>query len=370
MTIVHIGTSNLPVLFPLGGATERRIRELAVRQAAAGSKVVVYSAEDRAEVKSLQGAEIRAVECSHRGVVRNFEFMFKALRDARTLHPDVIHFHSQPEGAALAGRIACRGLLSYDFFEFRRGRKNPLFPLYRRALARFSRLLPVSDYCLRESAAYWSLPADRMSVVYNGVSLEQFRPDAAAGLARKRAAGANGEFVFLYVGRVCLQKGTDLLIEACRRLLSEGRKIRLAVAGPVGQFGNEGGGDLTRRVAEMGGLYLGAVDEDLLPAVYNMCDAFVMPTRAYEMFGMAAIEAQACGKPVVYSNHGGLPEVIPAESGLPFDSGDAASLAHRLRRLMDDPALNARLSQAALRNAQRFAWENIAARLDRLYREN
>ena len=370
MTIVHIGTSNLPILFPLGGATERRIRELAVRQAAAGSRVVVYSAEDRTELKSLQGAEIRAVKCTRGGVVRNFEFMIKALRDAKTLHPDVIHFHSQPEGAELAGRMAGHTMLSYDFFQFRRGRWNPLFPIYRRGLAGFSRLLPVSGYCLRESAAYWSLPTDRMAVVHNGVSLEQFHPDPATGLPRKHASGPNGEFLILYVGRVCRQKGTDLLIDACWRLISEGRNIRLVVAGPADQFGSVGGGDLTRRIAEIGGLYLGAVDERLLPSVYNMCDVFVMPTRAYEMFGMAAIEAQACGKPVVCSNNGGLPEVISTESGLLFDAGDTASLAKRLRQLMDDPALHARLSQSAVHNARRFAWDSIATRLDNLYREN
>jgi len=371
MTVVHIGPSKLPILFPLGGATERRIRELAVRQAAAGSTVAIYSAENRTGSQDFQGAEIRRVKCRGRGVARSFEFMVKALRDAKHLKPDVIHFHSLAEGAALAARFASSKVLSYDFFQFRHGKQNLLFPLYRRALDKFSCLMPVSDYCRRESAAYWSLPADRLEVVYNGVNLQQFRPDAGAGLGRRSLAGVDGgEFVLLYVGRVCLQKGTDLLIEACRQLRAEGRNVRLVVAGPVGQFGIHGGNDLTARLQQVRGIYLGAVDESVLPSVYNMCDVFVMPTREYEMFGMAAIEAQACGKPVVCSNHGGLPEVISPKSGLLFAPGDAVSLSQNLRLIMDDVSLRQRLSQAAVRNAERFAWEHIVARLDHLYRKN
>jgi glycosyltransferase involved in cell wall biosynthesis len=269
----------------------------------------------------------------------------------------------------LSTGLDSRKVLSYDFYEFRHGKRNLLFPLYRRALEKFTRLMPVSGYCLRESAAYWSLPADRMEVVYNGVSLQQFYPNAAAGLERRQSLGLNREFTLLFVGRVCLQKGVDLLIEACRSLRAEGRDVRPVVAGPVGQFGTTGGNELTERLRMVGGFYLGAVDERLLPAVYNMCDAFVMPTRAYEMFGMAAIEAQACGKAVVCSNNGGLPEVIQPESGLLFEAGDAGSLAQRLRQIIDSPWLLERLSRAAVRNAQRFAWENIVAQLDSVYRK-
>jgi glycosyltransferase involved in cell wall biosynthesis len=369
MTILHIGPSKLPLLFPRGGATERRMRELAIRQAAAGARVILYSADDHSATGKLHGAEIRSIHCRARGALRAIEFMTRALRDARSLHPDVIHFHSESEGAALAQRFDCAKVLSYDYFAFRRGKKNLLHPLYRRALGKFTCLMPVSEYCLRESAAYWSLKPERLQVVYNGVSLQQFFPDSAAGRAQRLRAGIrHDEFVLLYVGRVCHQKGTDLLIEAAAQLRSEGRKVRAVVAGPIGQFGNDGGSDLTARLEEIGGIYLGAVDESILPAVYNLCDAFVMPTRTYEMFGMAAIEAQACGKPVVCSNHGGLPEVISSESGLLFNPGDADSLAGSLRRLMEDASLRHCLAQSAVRNARRFSWESIVSRLDTLYK--
>ncbi len=371
MTIVHIGPPHLPILYALGGATERRIREVAARQAAGGSKVIVYSADKGTKSEDYHGAEIRSLECRRKGLLRAAEFLIKSLRDVRSLQPDIIHFHALPEGAAFA-KIFARGLsaktiLSFDYFIFRRGKQNPFFPWYQKALSAFSSLLPVSDYCRRESATYWSIPPERMRVLYNGVSLQQFNPDPIAAAQRRAAVGLTDEFVLLYVGRVCEQKGTDLLVEAYAKLRSEGRRIRLVVAGPIGQFGHEGSDAITLKLQEHDGIYLGPVDETILPSVYNMADVFVLPTRNNEMFGMAAIEAQACGRPVVCSNDGGLPEVVDRSSGLLFRTGDVDDLAHQLRLLMDDPALRKRFSLAAVINARRFAWETITSDLEQVY---
>ncbi len=372
MTIVHIGPPHLPILYNLGGATERRMREVAARQAQQGSRVIVYSAEDQSKSIDYHGAEIRAVECRQQGLLRAAEFLTKSLRDVRRVAPDVIHFHTLAEGAAFA-KLFARGInaktvLSFDYFIFRRGKQNPFFPWYQRALRSFTSLLPVSDYCRRESAAYWSIPEDRMQVLYNGVSLQQFYPDAAAAAGRRAALGVGDEFVLVYVGRVCKQKGTDLLVDAYAKLRAEGRKIRLVIAGPIGQFGHEGSDEITNKLKANHGLYLGPVDEAVLPSVYNMADVFVLPTRDNEMFGMAAIEAQACGRPVVCSNHGGLPEVVDRSSGLLFRSGDLNDLTQQLRLLMDNAAMRQQFSEAAVSNARRFAWESITKELGEVYR--
>jgi glycosyltransferase involved in cell wall biosynthesis len=374
MTIAHIGPPHLPILYPLGGATERRMRETAARQARAGSRVIVYSADDHSGSEEYQGAEIRSIACRRSGVLRAAEFMAKSLREARRQKPDVVHFHTLAEGAAFT-RLFARGcgaktVLSYDFFEFRRGKQNPFFPWYRRMLDSFSSLLPVSEYCRRESASYWSIPAERMQVLYNGVSLQQFSPDVDGAAARRAAIGlAPDDFVLLYVGRVCKQKGTDLLVEAFARLRSENRKVRLVVAGPIGQFGHEGSNEITQMLAREQGIYLGPVDESILRSVYSMADVFVLPTRSHEMFGMAAIEAQACGRPVVCSNHGGLPEVVQQSSGLLFRSGDVEGLTSQIRVLMDNSAMRRSFSESALVNAKRFAWETITAQLQSVYQQ-
>jgi D-inositol-3-phosphate glycosyltransferase len=177
--------------------------------------------------------------------------------------------------------------------------------------------------------------------------------------------------VILYVGRVNQQKGTDVLIEACRRLNRQRTDTQLVVAGPIGQFAADGrdGGDWRAAIAAVGGLYLGPVDEDRLASVYNLADVFVMPTVDLEMFGMAAVEAQACGKPVVASDHGGLRETVPTTCGARFRVGDPHDLAAKIAGLLDDRPRYDRAAASALTNAACYDWAVINDRLEALYRE-
>jgi glycosyltransferase involved in cell wall biosynthesis len=367
VTIVHLGPSVLPVSYPLGGAVQRRMLEMAKAQAARGEKVIIYSADPESSRTECHGVEIRSIACRRRMPFRDFEYMKKALQELRFEPVDVLHFHNLPEGAACSKAIRAKKFLSFDYLVFRRGKKTPLFWWYRSALRKFSWLLPVSEYCLRGYQAYWGSNGVPIRILHNGVNLEQFSPDPASGLARKRTLGIEKERVILYVGRVCHQKGTDLLIDAFQHLKQRVANVSLVVAGPADQFGNKGQNDLTRRISEVGGLYLGPLQEKDLAATYNLCDVFVMPTRSIEMFGMAALEAQACGKPVVCSNHGGLPEVVSQKSGLFFPIGNSEKLCECLFQLLRNDDLRDSMATEARNNASRFEWATIAERIDVIY---
>jgi D-inositol-3-phosphate glycosyltransferase len=104
-----------------------------------------------------------------------------------------------------------------------------------------------------------------------------------------------------------------------------------------------------------------------MPGIYNACDIFAMPTRELEMFGMAAVEAQACGKPVVASDHGGLRETVPESAGARFRTGDYADLAAHLEQFLDNPDSLAALGTGALENAARYDWTRIAQRCQEVY---
>jgi glycosyltransferase involved in cell wall biosynthesis len=368
MRIVHLGISDLPVLYARGGAMVRQMVELAKAQAARGHEVVLYSADERASRVDHHGVEIRSIACRWSMPFRDIEYTRKAIKELLTERPDILHFHSISEGAALASAIPAKKFLSFNYFIFRRGKKTPLFWWYRKWLKEFSCLLPISEYCMHGFEEYWGPNGVPVRVVYNGVNLEQFTPDRSAGEARRHALGIKeGSRVVLYVGRVCEQKGTDILLRAFESLKARMSDVRLVVAGPNGQFGNYSESDLTRRIREVGGLYLGAVEECLLSSIYNLADVFVMPTRSLEMFGMAALEAQACGKPVVCSDHGGLREVVSPQSGLFFPVGDSAALTECLVRLLGDRDLCRAKAAAARNNALRFGWNNIAEDIDAIY---
>jgi glycosyltransferase involved in cell wall biosynthesis len=367
MIIAHLGPAALPITHTKGGAIERRILEVAKLQAARGEQVIVYSADQERGRMEYCGVEIRSLACRRHGYLRDCEYLLRALHDLRGQKVDILHFHGLPEGAMVFDKLDCKKFLSYDYFVFRRGKKTPLYWWYRKALRKFSCLLPVSAFCSHESQDYWNLDETPRRVLHNGVNVEQFCSRPANGLARKQALGIGTERIILYVGRVCRQKGTDLLIDAYLRIRQQHPFVRLVVAGPAMAFGQTGESELTRRIAKCGGIYLGAVAEEELASIYNMADIFVMPTREAEMFGMAALEAQACGKPVVASRHGGLSEVISDQSGVFFPSGDESALAQQLSNLLRDPGLYQSLAQKARSSAMRFAWPRIVDELETVY---
>jgi glycosyltransferase involved in cell wall biosynthesis len=160
-----------------------------------------------------------------------------------------------------------------------------------------------------------------------------------------------------------------VLLQTAKALSERRRDVQLVIAGPIGQFGlKDDPNHWIERIKKVGGLYLGAVEESRLNAIYNLADVFVMPTRAYEMFGMAAVEAQACGKPVVSSDSGGLKEVVPSNCGARFPVGDSATLADEIEKLVDDSNLYAACSANALINAATYDWARICDTCDELYR--
>src|SRR5262249_38290444 len=151
MNINHVSVTTLPVLHRYGGAIERRIIEIAREQARRGHRVDVYSVGDEEETRELDGVTYRFVKCRASLPWKDYEFQYRAAREMRQARPDVVHFHSQPEGALLSGAVRGRKVLSYDYYAFRGGRRTPLYYLYKYVLRRFDLLLPCSEYCLQES---------------------------------------------------------------------------------------------------------------------------------------------------------------------------------------------------------------------------
>lgn len=371
MKICHVSVATLKVLHPRGGAIQRRIIEIAREQFRLGHKVVVFSIGDNDSVEDYNGIEIIYIKCKARMPLRAVEFQWRVIRNIRNSNcePEVIHFHSQPEGAILSviNRLKAKTLLSYDYFIFRGGKRTPLYYLYRWLVSRFDLLLPVSTYCKDQSVDYWQLPEFKVRVLYNGVNTAQFFPSLELKTDERKRLGIRDQKVVLYVGRVCKQKGTEDLLATMDVLGARRQDLRLVIAGPLEQFGTEGNDTVTNWVSSIeahGGLYLGAVEESQLNAIYNLADIFVMPTRELEMFGMAAVEAQACGKPVIASDHGGLKETVPESCGVRFAVGDVQGLADRIEWLADSDDVYTAKSINALENAKRFDWTRICNDLE------
>jgi len=361
--IVHVGPSHLPLPARLGGAIERRMIELAEAQARGGERVIVYSGGAQTGWREYRGISIRYLSGSRA------EFALRFVQDVVRRTPRVIHVHNRPEIAWLTKTAhLAPTVLSCDY-HLEPGRRFPHLrriskAVWRPCLLACDRIAPVSDYCREMYQAYWNLPDSKLAPIPNGVDCARLRPDPALRKEWRARLGVDARPMVLYVGRLCRQKGTDLLIAAYRMLK---RPAALVVAGPCELFGKTQLSALVAQIQEAGGTYLPPLDDADMPGIYNACDIFAMPTRELEMFGMAAVEAQACGKPVVASDHGGLRETVPETAGVRFRTGDSTALAAHLETLLDSPDLLSALAAGARENASRYDWPRIAQRCQEVY---
>lgn len=210
-----------------------------------------------------------------------------------------------------------------------------------------------------------------VAVIPCGVDTERFRPADKA--AARRVLGLDGAKVVLFVGRIAPLKGIDTLLEAVALLGPPlaGEDVRLVVVG-----GDEASrGEIVRleqRAVELdiGGRvrFVGAVAHEALPDYYNAADVCVVPSY-HESFGMVAVEAMACGVPVVASRVGGLISTVrEGETGYLIPWRCPEAFAERLELLLNNESLRDGLGRAAQQAALSLSWDRIADQVESLYR--
>jgi glycosyltransferase involved in cell wall biosynthesis len=218
----------------------------------------------------------------------------------------------------------------------------------------------------------------QIEVIPCGTDTENFSTIAKA-TAREQLGWNQKDKIVLYVGRFDPRKGIETLVRACARLKesypSEFTNFKLAIVGgsspdmPDGRERDR----LEGIVKELGlsdrTIFAGLVGHDLLPLYYSAADVCVVPSY-YEPFGLVAIEAMACGTPVIASNVGGLKfTVIPEKTGLLVPPKDVEALAGAIDRVLADEVWARKLrKQASASVSQRFSWTNVAMQLSDLYR--
>ena len=220
---------------------------------------------------------------------------------------------------------------------------------------------------------YGAVPA-RVRMVHPGVDLALFRPGSQRE-ARARLGIPVDAVVLLFAGRIQPLKAPDILLRAAAELVrgDPGLAQRLVVAvvgGPSGA-GRADPDQLNKLVAALGITAQVRLEppcpQRQLADWYRAATLAVVPSRA-ETFGLVAVEAQACGTPVVSAAVGGLRTAVRSGvSGVLVDGHDPARYAEVLRRLIDDPARLASLRSGALDHAARFGWGEAANRLLAIY---
>jgi glycosyltransferase involved in cell wall biosynthesis len=233
------------------------------------------------------------------------------------------------------------------------------------------RVVTVSETSRRDLAAWFRLPANRLQVINEGPD-PTFRPQAGNPLAEtvlSRLGIPPGARYLLFVGGLSPHKNLLRLIEAFSRIGAD--DLLLVVAGDFKDVFHthvaEIQAAITAASLENRVLLPGFVPDADLVYLYSRAYALVLPSLM-EGFGLPAVEAMACGTPVISSRAGSLPEVV-GEAGCFFDPLDVASMAATIIEVLNDRRLRDDLAASALDRAARFTWDRAARSLIECFEE-
>jgi D-inositol-3-phosphate glycosyltransferase len=215
-----------------------------------------------------------------------------------------------------------------------------------------------------------------VAIIPPGVDLSHFYP-IPEDEAKEFVGVPPCDQLLLFVGRIEPLKGIDTLIEAIAIMRQRQVYVCLAVVGGNLDEDKEGPPDELARLQALRERYnledlvvfLGRRGQDTLPYYYSAAKAVVVPSH-YESFGMVALEAMACGTPVVASQVGGLAFLVQdGVTGFTVPDDEPEALADRLTRLVQDAVLRKKMGEQAAIFAQAYGWEKIAVRIVELYQE-
>jgi D-inositol-3-phosphate glycosyltransferase len=217
----------------------------------------------------------------------------------------------------------------------------------------------------------------RVSVVLPGVDLERFTPAPSAAPVRRRFGFPRNALVVAFVGRIQPLKAPDVLLRAAATLRQRdpelGRRLIVAICGGPSGTGLERPSALIDLAAELGIAdavrFLPPQPRDALVDLYRAVDVVAVPSYN-ESFGLVALEAQACGTPVVAAAVGGLVTAVKdGFSGVLVEGHHASDWATVLGSLLAAPGWRQKLAEGAVEHAHEFSWNRTACGLLAAYRE-
>jgi D-inositol-3-phosphate glycosyltransferase len=256
-------------------------------------------------------------------------------------------------------------------------------------------------------AELYGAERSKIHVISPGVDIDRFHPIPAAH-AKEHVGICPGRPMILFVGRIEPLKGIDTLLKAIARVVDRRPELRGSTApsrspqvdstgptvsgrSPEVLLAGDGlcvpiiGGDADRvheheemarlqRLREELGIeevvtFLGSRNQDTLQYYYSAAEMVVMPSD-YESFGMVALEAMACGTPVIASDVGGLAFLVKdGRTGYRVPAGDVEALADRISHLLTDELARRRIGQRATCWAESYAWPHIADQIETVYQD-
>jgi len=228
-------------------------------------------------------------------------------------------------------------------------------------------VVTVSNYSLERVVELYGVDLTKIRVVPNGVDPNVFKPIEVADAFRKRL-GIKDKHCVLFVGSLVPRKGVHFLVEAAKHVVKYEKDVVFLVVGdgPLLNF-------LTSYSAKLGirrnFLFIRKVSDRILPIIYNCADVFVLPSLQ-EGQGIALLEAQACAKPVVAFNMGGVRECVKhGETGFLVEP-NSFTLSEAILSLIRDKLMRTSMGNSGRKFVcENFSWDIFAERMFEVYLE-
>ena len=230
-------------------------------------------------------------------------------------------------------------------------------------LKRAEFIITASKSTKRDIVKFYSIPEEKISVVYEGVNHKKFKPENSglSNIYRKYKLSPMYRYV-LHVSSETPRKNVDGLVKAFYKLKKKYKlaNLKLLKAGnPQFQKDRKRLLNLIKRLGlQEEIIFLDYVSEEDLPGLYNIAELFVFPSF-YEGFGLPALEAMACGTPVITSNTSSLPEVV-GDAGVMVDPKNVSDLAEAMHKVLRNEELRKIMVNKGLKRASLFSWRTSA----------
>ncbi len=244
--------------------------------------------------------------------------------------------------------------------------------LYRFIVKNADYYICVSNFSKQEFCKHFRIDEKRVHVVHHGVG-ESFRRMSERVLVNetKNKYGIYGDYI-LFVGALEAKKNVCNLIasydEAARKI---SRPFKLVIVGKHDASKPSQYPPLDSVLKRIGNsenvIFTGFAEEGDLPALYNGASVLVVPS-IYEGFGLQALEAMACGTPVIVSNGSALPEIV-GDAGIYVDPYDIEDMAEKICWVLDNPEVAQEYSERCIERAKLFSWRNTAAETLNVYEQ-
>ena len=251
-----------------------------------------------------------------------------------------------------------------------RAAQTLLWAIERSCLRRVTRIHVLSDFSADQLWRLYGIPSDRIVRIPGGADLDRFVPAADRNAVRRELGLPEGIPVLLTIRNLEARMGLDTLIEAMA-ILRRAAPDALLVIGGTGSLRTTAGvaGRIPATPRSRCG-FLGYIPDAELPRYYQAADAFVLPTRELEGFGLITVEALASGTPVLATAIGATPEILrPLDPSLLFRAATPEAMAERLQAFLEDLTRDRSAADVVRTACRRYAeaeygWDRSVSRLE------